>query len=853
MKRNRINWKMLVVGSLVAVAAVCAAVAILFRYCTTIVEERLIKTSSDNLEQTYSTVTEEFDIITIARWRYLEQIAEYLELAAPDNIEKIRNRVHELQGEYGFTEFFLLNEDGRYRTMDGETGFLSLGDEQFWLTEAGEKIISDGNFPGRSNMFFYAVPTERNTVDDFTYCAVGFAFDKNMLSETLAPSVYNGKSDAYLVHANGRVAVTLGNVRYQIINFFYTLHEIGVSDEVLESVKEGLEKERTDTIIIGIRGENYYFNYQPTTSSEWLLVSLTPTAEADRSINEIHHMVLRILGITFSMVLTVWAIISFYWLWREWRDKNSMLAERELVFDVMGKQKDEIFLLYDEIRDRMLYISPNADRLLGFTPEEAYQKHDILVECVEDGAWSNRNALKSLKQGFTLKRECRLRNRRTDESAPYALELYRPMGKDANLLVCSLTNVARERRVRQEITEAMKSARAANEAKSTFLSSMSHDIRTPMNAIIGFTTLLDRDAGDPESVHRYTEKIRTSGTHLLGLINDILDMSKIEAGKTTLNLEPTNLDEIAEQMRDLIRPLAEAKHQTFLLKTDIPADESVMADKLRLVQILQNLLSNAVKYTQDGGRIELEIGHVAEKKKGSFSEYRFTVQDNGMGMSEEYLKSIFLPFTRETNTMVNTIQGTGLGMAITKNLVDLMGGTIDVKSRLHEGSTFTVVLGFRTIGREELREEVPEESDFSLKGLRILAAEDNQLNAEILEELLKMEEASCTITGNGREVLETFEAAAPGAYDLILMDVQMPVMNGYDAARAIRRSEKNPEGAVIPILAMTANAFTEDVQAALAAGMNAHLAKPVDMAALKNTVRKIMTSEEDGQEMSGQK
>ena len=521
--------------------------------------------------------------------------------------------------------------------------------------------------------------------------------------------------------------------------------------------------------------------------------------------------------------------------------------------------------------------------------------------------------------------------------------------------------------------QAFQIAEEANSAKSVFLSNMSHDIRTPMNAIIGFVTLLSRDADDVEKVNEYSKKIMLSSRHLLGLINDVLDMAKIESGKTTLNETPTDLAELVEDINTIIRPQMKAKHHKFDIVLNNFTHEFVYVDKVRVQQILLNLLTNAVKYTPEEGRITLEISE-GQQKSPKCSEFSFKVTDNGYGIEPEYLEHIFDVFSREENSVVNKIQGTGLGLAITKNLVELMGGKIKVQSEKGKGSVFivaldlmlaeadddgefwkshnitrllvvddeesvcknvawtmeksgvsvdyalngdkavelaqqaekdndqypTILLDWQMPGKNgietarELRrivphnvsililtgydyseiedemlggvvdgfipkpffennlrhkiqefldknelDAMPKKEKSSLEGKHILVAEDNELNSEILTALLETEGADCVVCENGKLALEEFEKSAENQYQLILMDVQMPVMNGYQATELIRESS-HPQAKAIPIIAMTANAFAEDVQNALKSGMNAHLAKPIDMAALKKTVGELL-------------
>ncbi len=523
----------------------------------------------------------------------------------------------------------------------------------------------------------------------------------------------------------------------------------------------------------------------------------------------------------------------------------------------------------------------------------------------------------------------------------------------------------------RQLAEALQAAQAASNSKTTFLSNMSHDIRTPMNAVLGFTMLLERDAQNPDKVREYTKKIMASGQHLLSLINDILDVSKIESGKVVLSVEEFTLNDLVSSVDAIIRPMAKAREQKFFVTVTGVRHEYLLGDETRINQILINLLSNAVKYTPAGGNIWFRI--IGRGQRSSqFEHIRIEVEDDGYGMTPEYLERIFDAFTRAENSITNKVQGTGLGMAITKNIVELMGGTIDVSSEVDKGSIFRVDLEFRipegqadrqfwkesgisrmlalgggqsgesiqalmedmdvavdlvqSIGealrllqssdigaegyqlvlldcdlpdidaveaagrirallpeapilflkeyeegeedraseiekagmmfkpffvsvlKEKVRkiqdarkadEDAEKAQEDSLKGMNFLAAEDNEINAEILREILSMENASCEIVENGKLAVERFAACRAGEFDAILMDVQMPVMNGYEATRAIRALEREDAGE-IPIIAMTANAFAEDEKEALRAGMDVHLAKPVNVELLKQIVRQYV-------------
>ena len=384
--------------------------------------------------------------------------------------------------------------------------------------------------------------------------------------------------------------------------------------------------------------------------------------------------------------------------------------------------------------------------------------------------------------------------------------------------------------INEKLEEARLLAERENRSKTRFLANMSHDIRTPMNAIVGLTELMRHNLEDPEVLERYVAKLRSSSQYLLDLINDILELSKIENGSIELKMEPVDIGSQLEQILTIIRPKITEKKQQ--IETEGKVEHRyVVADSVHLRQVLMNVISNAVKYTPEEGNIRLEVLEI--KEDNTRGSYRFIIEDSGIGMSPEFAEHIFEPFSRAEDA-VSEIQGTGLGMAITKSIVDAMDGTIKVKSALGKGSRFEITLSFEFCQEKELRKEVNDKSNIqndeksSIKGKRFLCAEDNELNAEILTSLLEVEGAECTVYSNGELLAEAFASITPEEYDAILMDVQMPVMDGYEATKRIRNSN-NPLGRRIPIIAMSANAFREDVNRSLQAGMNAHISKPLDM------------------------
>lgn len=404
--------------------------------------------------------------------------------------------------------------------------------------------------------------------------------------------------------------------------------------------------------------------------------------------------------------------------------------------------------------------------------------------------------------------------------------------------------IKKEKQVQNELEFAREAAETANRTKSSFLFNMSHDIRTPMNAILGFANMAKKYSDDKEKVEECIDKVQTSGTHLLGLINDILDMARIESGKIEIEVEPVDVREAADRLTTILGDLARDKDIKLSVSLEDVENPYVYLDELHVNQILLNIISNAVKYTENGGKVDILIKEMLSSDKER-ARYRFVISDTGIGMTEEFLDHVFDSFERDKNEALAGIQGTGLGMSITKRLVDIMHGNIEVESTLGEGSTFTVDLEFKKYeGDFEAlvtaeAEQEQEATEITLDGKRILLVDDNELNREIASEILAETGAVIEEAEDGVEAFDKVRNSEPGYYDIVLMDVQMPRMNGYESTKAIRALE-NEVLANIPIIAMTANAFDEDREDALEAGMNEHIAKPIDVVKLFDCLRKIL-------------
>ena len=538
----------------------------------------------------------------------------------------------------------------------------------------------------------------------------------------------------------------------------------------------------------------------------------------------------------------------FYGMLMDIDEKKKTDAEllwRDTLADIMTQSLDSVYVILDKHNRKSVYVSPSIEHIFGIkkeTPQPLLAIQKLEQKGADD--FSVKEVI-DLPAGQSQVKECWIRPVGSCDAKLFQKTIYHVTRGMEDLLVFEFTDHTHEQEIRKNIEDALEIARSANAAKSSFLSNMSHDIRTPMNVIVGLSNLMKYELKNPEKMLEYIEKIQTSSSHLLGLINDVLDMSKIESGETRLHIEKFNLIEQINEINTLILQQVAEHGQRFDTFTSGICHEYVEGDALRVRQVFINILDNAVKYTKRGGKITFTV---TEEKSSSEScaKYRFVITDNGMGMKKEYLSRIFEPFTRQENSTTNRVQGTGLGMAITKNIVDMMGGTIQVDSTEGKGSSFEVVLEFR-IDREAEKAIQTEkkasgnrvdESEI-LRGKKFLCAEDNELNAEILRALLETEGAGCEICSNGVEIVKRFAEAHPGEFDMILMDVQMPLMNGYEATRAIRIGS-NPLGRDIPIVAMTANAFADDIQRSMEAGMNNHISKPMDLQRLKRVVAKLL-------------
>lgn len=774
------------------------------------------------------------------------------------NIDALQKIVDDTPFDY----IGIVAADGTYTDNRGEQAQVS---DRYYFQDgmaghSGMDIIFNGRIARENLMIFYSpLYFDGEVVGVLT----GRYGEKHM-REIIAATYFEEPAMTYLCLPDGTV-FSSSNDNDPPENIITALQEADGTDRntiatLQDALKNGDSRSLTYTSKQGSNAA--YITKLP--DKDWMLLQVFPIKVTNAMLNESN---------TVTMYLELWLVLLFViyiliLLVENRRQKSKLVMEKQEIRDIVDStsQLFSSFVLVDLKNDSYEYLksefqgNKKTDAVgIGEAPPQSgiyskLQEYWNARIIQEDEHIQDRFTANSIRTHLTkdipyLQYEYRVQENTLRWRQISILCLKRENGIPAAVLmavqdVTELKEAELQNRIAME--EAYRSAKAANEAKTMFLSNMSHDMRTPMNAIIGFSTLLDRDASEPDKVREYTGKINASGQHLLKLINDVLDMSKIESGQNSLNITEFDLNELLEELDSVIHPHVREKQQSLDFKICDVNGSRFLGDRLRLSQILLNLLSNAVKYTPEGGHIELKILGLPEITRG-YAHLRFQVQDNGIGISSDFLEHIFDPFTREKNSTASGILGTGLGMAITKNLVDLMGGTISVESTQGQGSTFRVELELKygvqpeKSGRQE-ETGLPTPETNPLEGLKVLIAEDNDINAEILEELLSFEGVSCDRTVNGQEALERFSQAPSGYYNAVLMDIQMPVMNGYEAARAIRDLNR-PDASAIPIVAMTANAFADDVKKSMDAGMNAHLSKPINMAALKDVLEKLVCSE----------
>ena len=959
-------------------AVVCVAVLVgivlgVFRYFK-FVSKTVYEESVSHLTEVFHQSDNMMRELTDKNLTYLHIWGENLQDILSE--DEIRDYIKKAQEDTGFLEFFFLSADGDYKMATGETGYLGLQENMEEEIRQGNDVIANAAVPGKSQLLIFATPKAHGIYQGFEYDAIAIAYENSDIVDVLDISAFDGNAQSFMIHPDGRVVVDHSSEAWgNVYNFFGILREHSdMSEKEINALLGKFKAGRTDAMLLNLDGRNYYLVYEKADIQDWMFLGLVQADIVNASMNRLQRSTIIFVSAIVFCIAALFISLIIQKNRTNLRRKDTEILYRDELFQKLSMNVDDVFLMLDAKTYQADYVSPNVEKLLGITVEQIHKDICILrklhSEKQED---PEKNYLEEIQAQEQREWDFEYVHLKTGEKRWFHNIA---MGSEVNgkkKYILVMSDRTSDRKMNQALSEAVRAAEIANKAKSTFLSNMSHDIRTPMNAIIGFTTLAVSNIDDKKRVRDYLGKILSSSNHLLSLINDILDMSRIESGKIHLEETEVSLSDVLHDLKTIISGQIHAKQLELYMDAMDVTNEDVYCDKTRLNQVLLNLLSNAVKFTPAGGTVSVRIRQYPGTVKGS-ELYEIRVKDNGIGMSQEFVQKIFSPFERERTSTVSRIQGTGLGMAITKNIVNMMGGTIEVLTEQGKGTEFIVRLPFRIQSKHQRIEKIAEleglkalvvDDDFNtcdsvtkmlvkvgmrsewtlsgkeavlrarqsmemgdafhayiidwrlpdmngievtrqirslgddtpiiiltaydwsdievearaagvtafcakpmfmsdirdtlmtaigqkqaeaetailptagsdFRGRYILLVEDNELNSEIAVEILNEYGFLVDTAENGAEAVEKVKNSKPGNYDLVLMDVQMPVMNGYEATKQIRALD-NPALAGITILAMTANAFDEDKKKALECGMDGFLSKPIVIEELISILQK---------------
>ena len=944
---------------------------------TRFVSKTVYQESTSHLTEIFHQSNKALNELVNKNLTYLHMWSAYLQKASTEN--EICDYINKVQEETGFSGFYFLSFDGNYKTITGETGYLGLqGNLDDKITQRND-IIMNAALPGKSQMLVFACPEVNGIYQGFEYDAIAVAYDNSDIVKVLDISAFQGNAGGYVVHSDGRVVIDHAPESWKTAyNFIAVLRDhSGLSEDEIMAFSEELKQGHTGAMLVNLEGRNYYLIYEKVNIQDWELLGIVPADIVNASMNELQFSTLIIVG---ALLFSIAAFIIVMILRKNRlniKSKNTQILYRDEMFKKLSMNVDDVFLMVDAKTARVDYVSPNVEKLLGITVKQIKENIYVLGKLhPQDTEGQRSKHLKGLLVNEQREWDFEYVHKKTGEQRWFHIIAMGSEIEKKQKCIIVMSDRTADRKMNQALSDAVSAAETANRAKSTFLSNMSHDIRTPMNAIIGFTTLAVSNIENKEKVRDYLGKILASSNHLLSLINDILDMSRIESGKIHLEETKVNLSDLLHDLKTIISGQIHAKQLELYMDAMDVTDEDIYCDKTRLNQVLLNLLSNAIKFTPAGGTVSVRLRQFPSTQKDC-AQYEIRVKDNGIGMSQEFAQKIFDPFERERTSTVSKIQGTGLGMAISKNIVNMMGGTIEIKTQKNKGTEFIIRLMFRiqseqhrvekiteleglkalvvdddfntcdsvtkmlvkvgmrsewtlsgkeavlrakqsielgdafhayiidwrlpdmngievtrqirSLGddtpiiiltaydwseieveakaagvtafcakpmfmsdlretlmtalgqkKEQNNDDVLPEADFNFKNKHILLVEDNELNSEIATEILTEYGFIVDTAENGAEALEKVSTSKPGTYDLVLMDVQMPVMNGYEATKCIRKL-KDPALANISILAMTANAFDEDRKKALESGMDGFLSKPIVIEELVQALKNKFT------------
>lgn len=773
---------------------------------------------------------------------YLHMCGENLQNTASE--EGIRDYIKKVQEDAGFLEFYFLSVDGNYKMVTGETGYLGLQEKIEEDIRQGNDVIANAVVPGKSQLLVFATPKAHGIYQGFEYDAIAIAYENSDIVNILDISAFNGNAQSYVVRSDGRVVVNHSSDAWgNVYNFLGFLREHSdMSEKEINELSEKFKAGRTDAMMVNLDGRNYYLVYEKSDIQDWMFLGLVQEDIVNASMNSLQRSTTLLVS---AVVLGIAAFLISLIIQKNrtnLRRKDTEILYRDELFQKLSMNVDDIFLMLDAKTYQADYASPNAEKLLGITVEQIQKDIYVLGKLhPEESEDSKKNYLKEIQVHEQQEWDCECVHQKTGEKRWFHIVA---MGSEINgkkKYILVMSDRTSDRKMNQALSEAVRAAETANRAKSTFLSNMSHDIRTPMNAIIGFATLAVSNIDDQKRVRDYLSKILSSSNHLLSLINDILDMSRIESGKIHLEETEVSLSDVLHDLKTIISGQIHAKQLDLYMDAMDVTNEDVYCDKTRLNQVLLNLLSNAVKFTPAGGTVSVRLKQLPGTAKGS-ELYEIRVKDSGIGMSQEFVQKIFSPFERERTSTVSRTQGTGLGMAITKNIVDMMGGTIEVQTEQGKGTEFIVRLPFRIQSEHQRIEKIAE-----LEGLKALVVDDDFNTCDSVTKMLVKVGMRSEWTLSGKEaVLRAWQSMELGdAFRAYIIDWRLPDMNGIEVTRQIRSL-----GDDTPIIILTAYDWSDIEVEAKAAGVTAFCAKPLFMSDIRETLMTVIGQSQDEPEVS---
>ena len=927
------------------------------------VSETVYEESVSHLTEVFHQSDNMLRELTNKNLTYLHMWGENLQHTSGEN--EIRDYIEKAQEDAGFLEFYFLSADGDYKTVTGETGYLGLQENMEEEIRKGNDVIANAAVPGKSQLLVFATPNVHGSYQGFEYDAIAIAYENADIVKVLDISAFNGNAQSFVVHPDGRVVVDHSSGSWgNVYNFFGVLSEHSdMTEKETLALSENFKAGQADAMLVNLDGKNYYLVYEKSDVQDWIFLGLVNEDIVNAGMNSLQLSTLILVVVVVLCIASFFIGLMIQKNRSRLKKKDTEILYRDELFQKLSMNVDDVFLMLDAQTYQVDYVSPNAEKLLGITVEQIREDICVLGKLYpKETEDTKKNYLEEIRDQEQKEWDFESLHQKTGEHRWFHIVAIGSVVNGKKKYILVMSDRTSDKKMNQALSEAVRAAENANRAKSTFLSNMSHDVRTPMNAIIGFATLAASSIEDRKKVRDYLGKILSSSNHLLSLINDILDMSRIESGKIHLEETAVSLSEMLHDLKTIISGQIHAKQLELYMDAMDVTNEDVYCDKTRLNQVLLNLLSNAVKFTPAGGTVSVRLKQFPGKTKDS-GLYEIRVKDSGIGMSPKFVQKIFSPFERERTSTVSRTQGTGLGMAITKNIVDMMGGTIEVQTEQGKGTEFIVRLALRLQPEHRRTEKIAEleglkalvvdddfntcdsvtkmlvkvgmrsewtlfgkeavlrarqslelgdafhayiidwrlpdmngievtrqirslgddtpiiiltaydwsdietearaagvtafcakplfmsdiretlltaigqkkaetetsifpAADLDFRGRSVLLVEDNELNSEIAVEILNEYGFVVDTAENGAEAVEKVKNATPGDYDLVLMDVQMPVMNGYEATRQIR-ALPDPALAGITILAMTANAFDEDRKKALECGMDSFLSKPI--------------------------